>query len=105
MKANTAMNFKKAITILPFLLFILSIFSFRHNSTDSYQSYFKQQIDEFKNTQTILANGIKNASLTNNTDIESLRTTIHTTRLNLKTVDFWLRYLEKGLENVWLALQ
>lgn len=87
------MKISKAFIFVPILLFILSIFSFSINSSDNYFSYYDHQINSFNESQNTLVSEIQHSSFTSQ-EIENIKTTVHNTRKKLKTVDFWLRYLE-----------
>lgn len=72
------------------LIFILSGF----HSGNEYNSFYVQKLKEFNAAQTQLLDEIKNASLTSETGKSNILKKLHYSRLKLKGLDLWLRYLE-----------
>ena len=79
------------ILILAAVVFCLS-FTFRHKK--EYTSLYNTTLDDFKRDQNQLYDFIKNADLEIETEREKIKKRIHESRLKLKSLDFWLRYLE-----------
>lgn len=77
-------------------LFALSIacFSFSFHSTHAYRSLYLNHVTDFYNAQTLLIINIDNSNLSSQNDLIVLKQQIEQARLKLKTIDFWLRYLE-----------
>ena len=82
----------KLITIFTVGLFIL--FSFKFNQNNPYQLYYQSQINDFLTAQDKLIASISKSNKISNTEIELIKKEISQSRLQLKAVDFWLRYLE-----------
>lgn len=87
---------KKCIILL-FVLFIgvLASFSFKDGNPQSgYSLMYYERLDAFNLHQSALSEQIKNSDLTSSGDIEKIKRQIDVTRIKLKGIDFWLRYLE-----------
>lgn len=81
--------------ILVFLLGVIAVLfysSFDFKSETTYHQFYKSQIYQFINSQEFAYKTLKNGNsiLNKNTQISNLEKA----RLDLKKVDFWLRYLE-----------
>jgi len=71
------------------------VFSFKkNNSTNNYTIEYDTKITVFKARQTALLACIEKSDLGSKIDIETIRSQINNTRLALKSMDFWLRYME-----------
>jgi len=76
-------------------LTLLILLSFTHREGENnYQNLYFKRISAFKAQQIALLTTIKNSNLNNASDIELIHQAINKTRLQLKGLDFWLRYLE-----------
>jgi len=62
--------------------------------SSDYSSLYESRIYAFKQKQSALLKFIEESNLTKASDIEQIRQRIQQTRIQLKGVDFWLRYLE-----------
>ncbi len=62
--------------------------------SSEYPSLYEDRMQAFKQKQTALARIIDESNLTKESDIEHIKEIIQQTRVQLKGVDFWLRYLE-----------
>lgn len=70
-------------------------FSFKKNTDpESYIADYEIKLLGFKNSQQSLLKCISECDLASKKDLEKLRAQINNTRLSLKNIDFWLRYLE-----------
>jgi cytochrome c peroxidase len=89
---------KKYIVSLVLLgtLFVSISFISKTDSNDSsdYQSLYFSRVQEFKQKQKDLLQLVEESDLSNEIQIEKIRSNIQQTRVQLKGVDFWLRYLE-----------
>ncbi len=61
---------------------------------ESYKSLYFEQLSGFDKSQQVLLQSIEKSDLKNDADISRIRSQINEARLKLKSVDFWLRYLE-----------
>ena len=74
---------------------MFATFSFQKNiDSDSYIADYNTKLRTFKNSQLVLLETIKKSDLSSKTNREKIRLQIDQTRLALKSIDFWLRYLE-----------
>lgn len=64
------------------------------NDSSDYQNEYFRRIQEFKQKQKGLFRLIDESDLSDEVQIEKIKNTIQQTRVQLKGVDFWLRYLE-----------
>ncbi len=83
---------KKTLAGIVILLLIFFLSGFR--SSSDYQSLYFKNIDDFNSQQTQLLSEIKTSALTTETGKANILKKIHYCRLKLKSIDFWLRYLE-----------
>lgn len=79
------------ILILAAAVFCLS-FNLRHKK--EYKSLYSTTLDDFKHEQNRLYDIIKNADLGKEEDRARIKEQIGVSRVKLKSIDFWLRYLE-----------
>lgn len=64
------------------------------NEASDYQSLYSRRVHEFKEKQKALVQLIDGSDLSNETQIGKIKNNIQQTRVQLKGIDFWLRYLE-----------
>jgi cytochrome c peroxidase len=83
---------KKAVSGFFILALIFSLSGFR--SSKQYNELYFRKLKEFNAAQTQLLEEIKTASLTSETGKNNILKKLHYSRLKLKGLDFWLRYLE-----------
>ncbi len=83
---------KKSILVLSIISLLFFLSGFR--SGNSYQSLYFKNLDDFNEQQTQLLSELKTASLTSEKGKNNILKKIHYCRLKLKSIDFWLRYLE-----------
>lgn len=76
-----------------FVLALIFFFSGFKPQRTEYQNLYFKKIEEFKKQQENLLNDLKESSLSG-IGKENLLKKIHYSRLKLKGLDFWLRYLE-----------
>ncbi|MBS1773497.1 MAG: cytochrome C peroxidase [Bacteroidetes bacterium] len=79
------------------ILIITAFISLSFNDTTPYAayiSYYNQSLNRFTQQQNNLIVAIQKADLTNSNDVQKIREEIRTVRYCLKSLDFWLRYLE-----------
>lgn len=93
---NYLIKMKKKFIVVAFTFLLLGLtFSFKKNAEpESYIQEYKIKLDAFKNSQQVLLKCISECDLSSEKDLEKIRVQINTTRIALKSVDFWLRYLE-----------
>lgn len=85
----------KSFLILGLSVLLCATFSFKKNiDSDSYISDYNTKLSAFKKSQSVLLESIKQSDLSKENDREKIKQQIDQTRLALKSVDFWLRYLE-----------
>ena len=83
--------------ILFFIVFVSALcsFSFKKPKNDhSYSSYFSQKIYAFNESQKALLSLIQKTDIATKGGIEQIRKQIAVTRMHLKGLDFWLRYMD-----------
>jgi len=81
--------------VISISLTVLILLSFTHKEGDNaYQNLYFKRISAFKAQQIALLTTIKNSDLNNANDVELIQQAINKTRLQLKGLDFWFRYLE-----------
>lgn len=83
---------RKAVCLLFIFLLIFILSGF--NNGNEYSNFYFQKINEFKASQKLLLEEIKNADLASETGRTNILKKLRYSRLKLKGVDFWLRYLE-----------
>ncbi len=86
----------RKITLIAFLAAVTCFgFSFRDDTRENaYRSHYREQLRAFNTSQKILLDNISKADLTQTAEVALLKNEINKTRLDLKKLDFWLRYLE-----------
>ena len=85
----------KSFLIIGLSVLLFATFSFQKNiDSDSYVADYNTKLRTFKNSQLVLLETIKKSDLSSKTNREKIRLQIDQTRLALKNIDFWLRYLE-----------
>lgn len=84
----------KTFLIILILAATTASLSFSIQHKNEYFSLYNNHLSEFKNAQYDLRSVINAVDLSNKNDIEKIRDQIKKNRLKLKTIDFWLRYLE-----------
>ncbi len=84
------------ITLLFFtVLAAMVTFSFRQNeSQNSYELYYRQQLQKFESAETDLLSAIKQSHLEKSADKQYIQHSLQNTRNTLKGMDFWFRYLD-----------
>ena len=88
------MKLVKYVSGLFLLGILILIFSFNNSESDNYKKHYLAKINTFLQAQNKLGNTILNSTKITNAEIELIKKEIAQTRLQLKAVDFWLRYLE-----------
>ena len=85
----------KSFLIVGLSVLLCATFSFKKNiDSDSYISDYNTKLSAFKKSQSVLLESIKQSDLSKENDREKIKQQIDQTRLALKSIDFWLRYLE-----------
>lgn len=70
------------------------LFSFTGNRTQQYAEYYQHSLGIFKNSQQDLLQLVEQSDLTDPSHQQKIKEQIHANRLQLKAIDFWLRYFE-----------
>ncbi len=83
-------------TFLVILILTATVFclSFSLRDKKEYQDLYLTSLEEFKQQQVKLLGIIKNADLNKKEEKTKIQKQINNSRLRLKAIDFWLRYLE-----------
>lgn len=85
----------KSFLIIGLSVLLFATFSFQKNiDSESYIADYNTKLRTFKNSQLVLLETIKKSDLSSKNNREKIRLQIDQTRLALKSIDFWLRYLE-----------
>jgi cytochrome c peroxidase len=84
----------KIFSVIATIILTIFCFSFNIQQKQEYTNLYSTSLGEFKKQQILLLNNIENADLANEKDLENIRGQIKSSRLKLKSLDFWLRYLE-----------
>jgi cytochrome c peroxidase len=84
----------KIFSAITTILFIVFCFSFSLQQKKEYNNLYSSSVGEFNKQLTILSTTIKDADLTAEQDKKKIRQQIKTSRLKMKSLDFWFRYLE-----------
>lgn len=86
---------RKIILTLLMAITVLISFSFRDSSTPNhYKASYFEQLRQFKDRQAVLISTIEKCDLSAAKDVEKARKEIQDVRMEMKGMDFWLRYLE-----------
>lgn len=85
----------KLIVAILFLFVVSVVLSFKNtNNTEVYELEYQTKMNQFAHALEQLMNEVKGANIDNELELKKIRAAIDTTRLRLKTIDFWARYLE-----------
>ena len=86
---------KEYLVILSFalLLFVTVSFHAAHNE-HAYRNIYKEKLNKFVESQELLNKEINHSNLSSQHGVANIRTLIENSRLEMKSVDFWLRYLD-----------
>lgn len=88
------MKRKITLTLLVTITVLIS-FSFRDSSTPNhYKASYFEKLRQFKDRQAALIHTTEKSDLSAAKDVEKIREGIRETRMEMKGIDFWLRYLE-----------
>lgn len=87
---------KKAVVFFAVIVTIAAIsFAFRHTDNSAvYLQCYTNKIDLYKEAQQKLLETIRQNNIHSPEGLEKIKMQIHLARLQLKSVDFWTRYLE-----------
>lgn len=86
---------KKIVFVIVLVCTLFITISFISNTgTDGYSSSYLTKLNAFEKKQTGLLKRIQESNLDSEIDLEHIREEINQTRVQLKGMDFWLRYLE-----------
>jgi cytochrome c peroxidase len=87
------MRTRYVISICVAVVTILSA-SFKQDSPPSYSAHYHSNLEEFTSRQLALLALIEKANTANPNDIKKIRASIDSARIAMKSMDFWLRYME-----------
>ena len=77
------------------MITLLGLLSFRsHLNEDQYYDCYSSAINSFKEQQFKLLTTIRSTNLSSDSDHQEIKAQLARTRMKLKEIDFWLRYLE-----------
>jgi len=82
------------ILLITFCFFLTVAFKKTITSSEVYRSNYDEKINNFKKSQLNLIDGIKQNDVDSPASIARVKEQIDMVRLEMKGVDFWLRYLE-----------
>ncbi|MBA2612493.1 MAG: cytochrome C peroxidase [Bacteroidetes bacterium] len=85
---------KKIVVIVFFIIALTVLFSFKNTIPGNYKTDYDIKLLIFKSRQLALVACIEKNDLSSIKDIEKIKTQLNEARLALKSIDFWLRYLE-----------
>lgn len=86
---------KKSTTIILSIIAAVFLFSFNQgNDPARYERFYTEKINGFNDVQLGLLATIKNSDLSKPEDVENIHASILKARTELKSIDFWLRYLD-----------
>src|SRR4051812_37703903 len=88
------MKKKYLLPLLFFGILICSLLSFKNSNEQNYFANYNLQLSNFKNRQAQLLKNIEKSDLSSDIEKNKIRVQINFTRNSLKSIDFWLRYLE-----------
>ena len=80
--------------IFVIMAFIITSFSFYENEESKYFNFYSDKIKDYLITQDELLETIKNTNALDSNGIDVIKRQIWSSRLKLKGIDFWIRYLE-----------
>lgn len=89
------MNKKSTKIILSIIVSVGFLFSFNNsNNPGRYEDYYRTKVNSFHDVQLQLLATIKNSNLANEQDVAKINEAILEARNQMKSIDFWLRYLD-----------
>lgn len=66
----------------------------KEDNSSSYLTYYNQQLNSFKSSQSSLLQFINQKKIISQKDAAAIKAQIYQVRMEMKSLDFWLRYLE-----------
>lgn len=84
----------KIFLVISILTAAIISFSFSLPTKKDYKNLYENNLRQFRREQLTLLNLIQSSDLTTTEAKEKIRIQIHANRIQLKTLDFWLRYFE-----------
>ncbi|WP_309640772.1 cytochrome c peroxidase [Flavobacterium sp.] len=88
---------KKIIIILIAVIGIISMYSFKNDEATAYQKLYSQNLSAYNLEQQKLLNLIESTVVLDSNSIKIIRIQIEKNRIQLKKIDFWLRYFEPNV--------
>lgn len=89
------MNRTSTLVLLSVVAAVALMFSFKTTENpDTYKHTYTQRINALDKSQQQLLQLIQQSDLHNEADVAKIKEQINATRIQMKSVDFWVRYLE-----------
>lgn len=85
---------KKVVIALIAVILIISMYSFKNEEATAYKKLYSQNLSSFKMEQEKLFDLIENSAVLDSNSKKSINLQIEKNRIQLKKIDFWLRYFE-----------
>ena len=88
-------NRRKTVSVFVVIMaLIVTSFSFYEKEESNYFQYYTDKISDYLTTQNELLETIRNTHALDSNGIDAIKRKIWSSRLKLKGIDFWVRYLE-----------
>ena len=87
----------KIFSVITTILLTVFCFSFNLRQGKEYNNLYSSSMGEFNQELTLLSNTIKTADLSVELNREKIKKQIEASRLKMKGLDFWFRYLEPNV--------
>lgn len=84
----------KTFLIILILATTVCCFSFSLRNSTQYKQLYTSSLDAFRNDQEQLLQLIRSSDLSKQDDLEKIKEKIAANRIQLKSIDFWLRYFD-----------
>jgi cytochrome c peroxidase len=88
------MKRKQLFILLWFAAISMVLASFSNNNPETYSALYTKELNAFQQQQSLLLETITKADLHTEQGMAQVKKQLAKTRVNMKTVDFWLRYIE-----------
>ena len=87
----------KIFSVITTILLVIFCFSFSLRQGKEYNNLYSSSMGEFNKQLVLLSTAIKSADLSVEGNKEKIRQQINASRLKMKSLDFWFRYLEPNV--------
>lgn len=88
------MKKKLAVLLCIITATVISVSFKNSSSTNTYETIYRENLDQFRNRQLALLQQIESSDLSQPGDIINIKAQLQQARFDLKGMDIWLRYLE-----------